>query len=70
MTMYIHTWADLGESERRTLLSRPNAATDASVRTDTSTIIADVRDNGDAALRRLTKKYDDARVHDLRVDDA
>jgi histidinol dehydrogenase len=70
MTLQIHTWAELAETERQALLCRPAVADDAYIRTGTNTIITDVRENGDAALQRLTKKYDGAQIGVLRVSDA
>jgi len=70
MTMQIHTWADLGKTERQALLRRPALADDAGIRTSANTIVTDVRENGDAALQRFTKKYDDAEISVLQVSDA
>lgn len=70
MTMQVHTWAQLDDAERQSLLCRPAVADDASIRTTTRTIITDVRQNGDSALRRLTTKYDGADISALRVSDA
>jgi len=70
MTMQIHTWSQLDDAERQSLLCRPAVADDASVRTATRAIITDVRKNGDSALLRLTMKYDGAEISALRVSDA
>ena len=70
MTMEISTWASLAEAEQQALLRRPAVADDASIRVGTGTIVTDVRENGDAALLRLTRKYDRAEISDLRVSDA
>lgn len=69
MTMRIHTWADLAEAEQQALLCRPAVTDDAAIRTGTKAIIADVRNSGDSALLKLTKKYDGADVIVLRVSD-
>jgi len=70
MTMEIFIWASLAEEEQQTLLRRPAVANDARIRVRTSTIVTDVRESGDAALLRLTRKYDRAEISDLRVGDA
>ena len=69
MTMRIHNWADMDDAGRQALLLRPAVADDAAVRSGTRSIVSDVQDNGDAALQRLTKKYDGADVDILRVGD-
>lgn len=70
MAMEISTWASLAEAEQQALLRRPAVADDARIRIGASTIVTDVRENGDAALLRLTRKYDRAEISDLRVSDA
>ena len=50
----------------RARLPRPAAATEPPVEA-VQTILADVRHNGDEALRRLTKQFDGADIDDLRV---
>lgn len=69
MTLKIHIWSELGEAERAILLRRPAVTDDANIRAGTTTIVDDVRQNGDAALRRLTQRYDHADIKELRVSD-
>lgn len=63
-------WTDLSEAERSALLQRPAVADDADIRPATETLVAAVRNGGDAALRRLTAQYDGANIDQFRVDDA
>jgi len=69
MTMKIHIWSELGETERAVLLRRPAVSDDANIRADTTTIVDDVRQNGDTALQMLTQRFDNADVQELRVSD-
>lgn len=69
MTMKIHIWSELGETERAVLLRRPAVSDDANIRADTTTIVDDVRQNGDTALQVLTQRFDNADVQELRVSD-
>lgn len=59
-------WASLDDAAQRDALARPPAPADA----DVAAIIADVRAGGDAALRRLTERFDGVRLDTLRVDPA
>ena len=61
------TWNELSGPERAALLQRPAVADDASIRDATEAIVSEVREHGDAALRRLTALYDRAEVESLRV---
>ena len=67
MTIQIRNWSELDVAQRSALLQRPAVADDASIRTGTEAIIDDVRQNGDAALRRLTRRYDGVDISELRV---
>ena len=69
MSTDIHTWSDLTDSAQSELLQRPAVAADARIRTGTARIIDEIRADGDAALRRLTKHYDGADIRELRVSD-
>lgn len=53
-------------NDLRARLPRPAAATEPPVEA-VQKILADVRDNGDEALRRLTKEFDGADVSELRI---
>jgi histidinol dehydrogenase len=66
--MRILDWNQLSESERRAALARPAQMEDLSdfVRE----VIASVRQQGDAALRSLTKRFDGVDVQSLQVSPA
>jgi histidinol dehydrogenase len=63
-------WNELSGRERSALLQRPAVADDADIRGGAQAIVREVREGGDAALRRLTKQYDRADVETLRVSPA
>jgi histidinol dehydrogenase len=63
----IANWASLDEERRAAILHRPSQAYDATVQRDVAKIIADVRENGDDALRALTKKLDRCELDSLLV---
>ena len=63
-------WNQLSGADRSALLQRPAVADDAEIRGRTQAIVQDVREGGDAALRRLTMLYDRADVETLRVSPA
>jgi histidinol dehydrogenase len=69
MSVPIYTWSALPRVERATLLQRPAIADDASMRSDTSAIIAEVRRGGDASLREFNQKFDRAEFDELKVDE-
>jgi histidinol dehydrogenase len=60
-------WNELSDAERSELLQRPAVADDAGIRGGTEEIIQEVREGGDAALRRLTSQFDRADIDDFRV---
>ena len=68
MSVPIQKWSALTSVERATLLRRPAVADDASMRSDTAAIIAEVRRGGDASLRQFNRKFDRADLEELRVD--
>lgn len=55
-------WNSLSKAERRELLRRPAQRNSAEVLESARDIIAQVRRDGDAALLRLTEKFDGARL--------
>ncbi|MEJ2258680.1 MAG: histidinol dehydrogenase, partial [Woeseiaceae bacterium] len=69
MTITRCNWTELGADERAALLRRPAVADDRAIRDGTRAIIADVRREGDAALLRLTSRFDGADLASLRVPD-
>jgi len=64
------TWKTLSAARRAAALRRPAQAAQPSVAATVRTIVAAVRRDGDAALRRLTKKFDGATLRSLRVTEA
>ncbi len=65
--MQLHTWSDLDDEARESLLRRPSVAQDQSIRAAAAKIIAEVRQDGDRALRRLTGKHDGVNIDEFRV---
>ena len=51
-------WTDLEAAERKAALARPAAINDVSLLDGVRAILAEVERNGDAALKRLTEKFD------------
>ncbi len=54
-------WSDLDNAERVEALARPRVIADNSLLENVRNILADVRENGDDALFRLTEKFDGVR---------
>lgn len=52
------SWTDLNDAGRIDALARPQAISDESLIAGVREILADVRDNGDEAVSRLTEKFD------------
>jgi histidinol dehydrogenase len=69
MTIRRCYWAELDADQRAALLRRPAVAGDKAVRAGTTAIIDEVRRDGDAALLRLTSRFDGTRLDALRVSD-
>ena len=65
MKRYI--WQDLGASEQDSLLQRPALAANDGLQREVAGILARVREEGDAALIRLTRKLDGVEISDLLV---
>lgn len=65
--MRVLDWNELSESERRAVLARPAQRSRDEVADGVRDIIAEVRRDGDAALRRLTERFDGARIDSLAV---
>ncbi len=65
--MQILDWQQLDDAARRAALARPAAALGAEVIEQARAIIATVRRDGDAALRRYTAEFDGATPAALRV---
>lgn len=60
-------WSDLSAAARVELLRRPHSGHQASLSTAVREIIEDVRLGGDAALLRLTERFDGIRLESLEV---
>jgi len=60
-------WAKLSDPERAALLRRPAISDDGRARKAAEAIIAEVRAEGDAAVRRLTAQFDDVDLETARV---
>lgn len=60
-------WTDLAVSDRDEALARPQAISDEALIQGVRNILADVRENGDEAVLRLTEKFDGNRPPALEV---
>ena len=67
MGLVTNTWAELDDSAQSALLARPALQSDADVRSQVTSIINDVRNGGDEAVRRMTERFDSVRVDTTRV---
>ncbi len=65
--MRIVIWQDLDSAQRRAALARPAFDARADVAADVARLIAQVRAEGDAALRALTERFDGVRLERLAV---
>ena len=63
-------WKKLSAPQRAAALRRPAQAAQPAVAAAVRAIVAGVRRDGDAALRRLTKKFDRITLRSLRVSEA
>jgi histidinol dehydrogenase len=68
-TPVIKDWRRLDEAARRALLARPAQANRAQLRAEIAETIAQVRRDGDAALRSLTRRFDAVELQRIRVPD-
>ncbi len=60
-------WKKLSPAQRRAALQRPAQAARPQIAAAVSRLVAEVRRHGDRALRRLTAKFDGAKLASLRV---
>lgn len=60
-------WNQLDAAGRREALARPALAQSATLRADVARLIAQVRADGDATLRALTRRFDGVELGELRV---
>ncbi|MGH8148795.1 MAG: histidinol dehydrogenase [Steroidobacteraceae bacterium] len=65
--MRILAWKSSSDAERRAALARPVQGSRSDVADSVRDIIAEVRRDGDAALRRLTERFDGVRLDALAV---
>jgi histidinol dehydrogenase len=63
-------WNTLSEAERNETLARPAQSRAEALRTGVERIIAEVRANGDAALRELSARYDRCTLDSIEVTEA
>ncbi len=62
-------WNSLSPEQRQTALARPAVTASASIDAAVADVIAQVRSDGDAALKALTAKFDGVELDTLRVSD-
>jgi histidinol dehydrogenase len=67
MTMPIHYWESLSAAEQRALLERPALRADGTTRIEVEAILRHVREQGDAAVREYTRRFDGVELTHLRV---
>ena len=67
MTIRIVNWASMSDAEQDTCLARPAVDGDARLRTAVSIIVDSVRQDGDDAVRDLTRKLDGVELAEFRV---
>lgn len=60
-------WSRLDAAQRRELLRRPSAVPGQGIREAAARILDQVRSDGDAALRALTRRFDGIELESLRV---
>lgn len=65
-----YQWKDIDPDRQARLLERPAQGIDASIRDQVAGILDQVRESGDAAVRRLTAEIDGVDRGDCRVDEA
>ncbi len=68
--MRLYEWKNLEESARRALLARPVGGARAEIGQSVREIVAAVRREGDAAVRRLTERFDGVRLAEFAVSGA
>ncbi|MEZ9700007.1 histidinol dehydrogenase [Vibrio sp. 10N.261.46.E12] len=67
MTMRTVVWQALSESQQDSVLERPAITEGANITATVSDVIAKVRNEGDAALKELTAKFDGVTPESIRV---
>ena len=69
MGMQVSTWSELDDNARSVLLERPALRSDAEIRDQVARIVAQVREDGDAAIRELSARLDGAKLGSLKIDE-
>ncbi len=67
MRIEISNWNELDDATQATLLERPALQNDARIRDQVIPVLEQVRREGDAAIRRLTREFDHADLSTLRT---
>ena len=67
MTMRTVVWQSLSESQQDSVLERPAITEGANITATVSDVIVKVRNEGDAALKELTEKFDRVTPKSIRV---
>ncbi len=67
MPIEIRQWSSLADAARTTLLARPALAGGQRIRSDVRAILAEVRRNGDGALREFGRKFDKVELRGFEV---
>ena len=62
-----YNWAELDDTERRSVLQRPAVAANAETVAGVRQILADVKSGGDAVLRQLTEQLDQVKLESFKV---
>ncbi len=65
--MLVENWDKLDEEAREAALARPAVGFDERMRSSVAELLAEVRHGGDAAVRRLTERFDRTRLDDFAV---
>jgi histidinol dehydrogenase len=65
--MQLINWKNLDETARRAALARPAPGSSAELQQGVREIVTTVRQQGDAALRRLTERFDGVELRELAV---
>ena len=63
-------WISLDATQRRDALARPVQAVAQRTRDAVATLLADVRERGDAALREITARFDGVELASFEVPEA
>ena len=68
MAIRATVWSQLDDAAQRALLRRPAVTSAAEIRDAVADIVAAVREQGDAALSELTRRFDRTELKEFRVD--